>query len=362
MRVLHCIASFSGGGAEARLATLCEAAERHPDILFHVAYVRGGPNLKRVENTGTRLHPLHARGNYDPRLVREIATVIRENKINMVQTWMPMMDVFGGAAAHLAGRPHVLSECSAGALYPATWKNWLRRLLGRKASAIVANSEEGLRYWRGLVPEDKLHLIGNPLDLERLTATAAIDDGRFQEVAKGKKLLLYAGRFTEAKNLPCLCDALDRLLRVRTDVNVAFFGIGEKLEELTTRLRKWTPERVRFMGFSDELPSWLKRADAIVSLSKVEGLPNIVLESAVLRVPQVLSDIPQHRAAVGDEGAFFCSPASPDDVCAQLQSALDDVQSGDRKVAAAYERVAQYDMQKIINAYAQLYRTLSAEP
>jgi glycosyltransferase involved in cell wall biosynthesis len=128
---------------------------------------------------------------------------------------------------------------------------------------------------------------------------------------------------------------------------------------LENALRKWIPKRVTFMGFSNQLPAWLKRATAIVSLSTVEGSPNIVFEAALLRVPQVLSDIPQHRAAVGEDGAFFCSPASADQAAQAIKSALDHREERERKVAVAYTLAERSDPHEIILQYEELYRRVT---
>ena len=361
IRVLHCIASFSGGGAETRLATLCEAAEeRSESLAFHVAYVEAGPHLSRVEQTNAKLHPLRAQGHHDPRIVRQLSRILREEQIDLVQTWLPMMDVFGGMAALRNGRPLMLSECSGESLYGTTWKSALRKQIGRRAAAIVANSVQGLDYWRSQVAPGRLHLIGNPIDARRLQAVPAVNDHDYDAVARGKKLVVYAGRFTEAKNLGRMAEALDRVLTDRADVNVALFGEGEQRQVLENALRKWIPERVTFMGFSNQLPAWLKRAAAIVSLSTVEGSPNLVLEAALLRVPQVLSDIPQHRAAVGEDGAFFCSPASAGQAAQSIKTALDHREERERKVAAAYGQAERSDPHEIILQYEELYRRVSA--
>jgi glycosyltransferase involved in cell wall biosynthesis len=360
IRVLHCIASFSGGGAETRLATLCEAAEeRSEQLAFHVAYVEGGPHLARAERTNTKLHPLKARGHHDPRIVRQLSSILREEQIDLVQTWLPMMDVFGGIASLRNGRPLILSECSGESLYRTTWKNALRKQIGRRAAAIVANSVQGLDYWRSHVAPERLHLIGNPIDAPRLQAMPAVNDHDYDAVARGKQLVMYAGRFTEAKNLGRMAEALDRVLTDRTDVNIAMFGEGEQRQVLEDALRKWIPKRVTFMGFSNQLPAWLKRATAIVSLSTVEGSPNIVFEAALLRVPQVLSDIPQHRAAVGEDGAFFCSPASADQAAQAIKSALDHREERERKVAVAYTLAERSDPHEIILQYEELYRRVT---
>lgn len=359
LRILHCIASFSGGGAENQLATLCEAAEAHaPGLAFHVAHLYGGTHLERVNGTRTVVHSIQSRGHHDPRIVLSLAKIIRQNQIDIVHTWLPTFDVLGGVAARLSRRPMVLSERSSSECYDSDWTTTMRRSLGKRAAAIVANSPAGMRYWEKLARPERLHLIPNALDSRRLSNGAELTAEEMDIARRAPRLVVVAGRFTLAKNLKVLCDALDQIVRTRSDVNVLIFGDGELRGEVEQRLASTPPGRIQLMGFTSKLPAWLRAADLLISLSKFEGQPNVVLEAAFLRVPQVLSDIPQHQEAVTPNGAFFTPLDSPAQACEAVERCLDDRALREQKVAAAFSSVANLDRDRIIGQYEALYRSI----
>src|SRR5687768_12082661 len=68
-RVLHCIPSLAGGGAERQLAYL----SRELDALgwdVHIASVHEGPSLRLFAGSGATLHLIDtSRSKYDPRLL-----------------------------------------------------------------------------------------------------------------------------------------------------------------------------------------------------------------------------------------------------------------------------------------------------
>jgi hypothetical protein len=136
-RILHCIPTLESGGAERQLAYLARSlGERGVEI--HIALLRGGANLERARASGATIHFLAHRSHHDPALLLRLLRLMDEVRPDVVQTWVPQMDVLGGLAALWRGIPLVVSERSSATNYPANWKNRLRQTIGRRAACIVA--------------------------------------------------------------------------------------------------------------------------------------------------------------------------------------------------------------------------------
>ena len=70
-----------------------------------------------------------------------------------------------------------------------------------------------------------------------------------------------------------------------------------KTERLLATIRSaGLRERVIFAGFVDDVASWLKRAGAMVAVSRFEGHPNAVLEAMAAGLPVVVGRLPDHVA------------------------------------------------------------------
>ena len=59
-----------------------------------------------------RLHRIPARRSFDPRAALSIAEVLKRERIQVLQTWLRRMDIWGGVASGLAGVPWLFSERS----------------------------------------------------------------------------------------------------------------------------------------------------------------------------------------------------------------------------------------------------------
>ena len=66
IRVLHCIPSLLGGGAERQLCYLAAGLARRGHEV-HVAFQQDGPNFPLLQESGATLHRVPARRSFDPR-------------------------------------------------------------------------------------------------------------------------------------------------------------------------------------------------------------------------------------------------------------------------------------------------------
>lgn len=169
--------------------------------------------------------------------------------------------------------------------------NWLpaRRLyrsLYPRAHAIVSPTKSIAQEIGDAAPRARnlLHVISNPVNIERLRRRAASPK---RTVGNGLRLVC-AGRLTHQKGF-------DRLIKLVPDfpekTHITIFGDGPDelaLRSLLTGNNLKT--RVDIRGFTHDLPAWIAGADAFLLPSRWEGLPNVVLESLALGTPAIVSN------------------------------------------------------------------------
>src|SRR6267154_3450057 len=118
---------------------------------------------------------------------------------DIVQTWLPQMDVIGGSAALWNSVPWIVSErCNQDAYSRLSLSLSVRSRLVRYADAIVANSEGGASFWRERVGADlRVVRVGNAVDIDaiRSSSSSFFRETRFND----KNLVLVVGRFHAQK-------------------------------------------------------------------------------------------------------------------------------------------------------------------
>jgi glycosyltransferase involved in cell wall biosynthesis len=345
---------MAAGGAQRQLALLCRA-QVDLGCEVHVALRAGGISLSLLETSGAHLHWLSVRSNHDPRTIFDISEAITLVRPHIVQTWIPTMDVFGGIACFFRGQPWVCSERSGEGWYDVrSLRNRVRHWIGSKANAIVANSPSGVRFWRSLFPNSKtIHCIPNivkPPEVE-LAVERQLRE-RFRFIAVGR--LLSTKGFVEMIRL--FAAAVSEC--AGSDSELLIVGDGPEREPLLTLIeREKLRGRVSMVGEVHDVWPYLLGADAFLSFSRSEGMPNVVLEAAAVGLPLILSDIPAHRDLFDESEAWFVNVDQPDLAIGVLVSFMSKMDPKDR-VVRAKSKMALLSPYRIGELYLALYRKL----
>lgn len=349
MRILHLIPTLGGGGAERQLGLLAPALAQS-GVEIGVAYHGGGPNLDLLCRSTVDLFPLPRRGNYHPMQLWDIGSLVSRWRPDAIQTWLPQMDILGGMVAHFTRTPHILSERSSASMYADSLKIAVRTRMGRLARAIIANSQGGADYWYALGAHSQIIVIPN--------AMPPLKDDISPHPWPGKRYFVMAGRFSPEKNAVTAARALVMALEASPDMHAAILGDGPDREMVSAVVTASTvAQRVRMVGYSNDVNTWLRHAAAYVSSSYVEGHPNVVLEAAQALCPLILSDIPAHREAIG-EGAAYVAADDVAGYASALGFAIDAPVETARRIESARARVDMLALGTITERYALLYREL----
>jgi len=319
-----------------------------------VAYVHPGIHRTALEIGGVQLHHLRARNNHDPRIARELWSVIGRVGPDIVQTWLPQMDIVGGFVALLKRVPWVLSERSCADAYKTHFRDRIiRRQLGRWADGVVANSRAGYSLWHDSMPAAaNAHVVRNAVAVEAIATArrASLED--FGVRRKGPAVI-FVGRLTAEKNLPLLLKIADKVSRL-TAATFLVCGDGPLRGEVEDAVKSADArDRILILGQQDDVWPLMKASAAFVSTSTLEGQPNAVLEAMACECPLVVSDIPSHREFLGAETADFAF--TEDDFVRAILRALQGDPDVIARVNAARDQVEQYGARAAALAYETIY-------
>jgi len=353
-KVLHLIPTLEGGGAERQLAMLtAEQAARGWDV--HIALRRGhGVHAQLLRNSRVKIHVLGDLRNINPILFLRISTLMQQLKPDLVQTWLPQMDVTGGAASLWNGVPLILTERASKLAFDSlNLMTWLRRQVGRRAKAVVANSATGAGYWKSVSPKNTiLKIIPNAVDVGAIQSVAPVSSELTQ---KDQKMILVVGRLSHQKAVDIVLKAIPQLID-REEVRVIIMGDGPlrlELERLIETLK--IRESVVMLPFQSEWWGWLKSANCLVSMSRYEGNPNVVLEAMAAGCPLIVSDIPEHREILTDASASFVPGENSVKLAAAIEKLFADPDSARGKSELAKKYVDRLTIQRAADDYEELY-------
>jgi len=294
-RILLVLPSLERGGGERVMLQLARsfiAAGRE----VHLAVLLGGGPLRGEVPDAVVLHELipagRARGFWlawqaFPRLVSLMRTT-QPDAVLSTMTGTNLLTVLACKRSHGHARL-VLREASSLVNAPGFFKRGAMRWLYPCADMVVAVSRGVAEDLQGLgVPDDRIRVIHNPVDRDRLRYLAGI--GPVLPGLEGAPYVIALGRLTEAKDYPTLLRAY-ATSQLRHSHRLVIVGEGEERAKLETTARQLgIADQVLLPGAMDNPFRVLAGASLLVLSSRWEGYPNVLLEALALDVPALATD------------------------------------------------------------------------
>jgi glycosyltransferase involved in cell wall biosynthesis len=221
------------------------------------------------------------------------------------------------------------------------------------------------------IPEERLTILGNGIDLERFDPTrftdAEVEAARKELGAEGPDDVVVGavGRLVREKGYPELFRAAAALRADHPTLQVAVIGPDDddKVDGLDAGDRaRAAVAGVRFLGHRADVDALYPGMDLLVLPTHREGFPRAPMEAAAFGVPVVATDIRGCRQAVDHDVTGLLVPAhNPDALARAIARLADDRALRARLGAAARAKaVRDFDQLRCVDLTAGTYARLLA--
>ena len=296
------------------------------------------------------------------RLARRLA---RESKIDLIHAHCVLPD---GFAAVLLGRKMNLPVvCTAYGseirLYPRRSRltRWATKWALRRIGCVIAVSQDLRETIFSMVGTRQVEVIHNAADPATFTPLQKGEARAKLDLPRDKRIILFVGNLVPVKGIEYLLEAM--ALLPRQDFLLCLVGDGELKTALASQARRLgIAQKCRLVGRRPhaEVPWWLSAADCLVLSSLSEGLPTILAEAMLCRVPIVATAVGGIPEIVSDGSSGLLVPVKDP---AALARGVDAVLMNDARVCTMVEHAesrAKSDLTWELNArkVLALYRDL----
>ena len=268
------------------------------------------------------------------------------------------------------------------------WKS-LIKLLYHRADLVVAVSEDIRQdlIANFKVSPERIKVIYNYYDLEHLATQASQPVTAFPAASPTSPVITTMGRMNHQKGQWHLIRAFSQVRRALPDARLVLLGEGQyqaRLQQLAADYG--LQDAVQFAGFQANPHAWIAKSSVFVLPSLYEGFPNALAEAMACGVPVIAADchsgpreilapnevepesIPYgvHPGRFGllypvDSSELFDSTAPLTDAENQLAQLLiqflQDPQQQAEYRQKALERISQFDIRSIVQAWEELINT-----
>jgi len=368
IRVLHVVDGYRMGGAENKLLELIQQLnhDKYEILLANVGPT--GPLESRFRTLDIEIFEFPRKFAFDPTPCLSLFHLIRERKIQVVQTTLFWADFIGTIAAKCARVPLILSWETVSHEGDPYHNNFQRRngykLMAKFADLIVAVSHEVKTSLikRRNIPAEKIQVIHYGVDLQKfhpngkavrqnLRQSFDVDDNDF--------LIGIVARLEPWKGHDIFLEAFATLSEKYPNVKVIFVGDGSLRANLEQIVRdRSLQNHVRFLGVRNDIAEILNVIDLFVLPSRPgEGLPNVLLEAMACRKPVVataVGGVPE-LVASGKNG-YVVESGNVEELASALERVISDRAHLNELSENALQTVTgEFSLQKQLTAFEKIY-------
>ncbi|WP_406693553.1 glycosyltransferase [Singulisphaera sp. Ch08] len=375
-KIVHIINSLEFGGAEMMLANLLARSDRDRFDPVVVLLIKDLTLADRIERLGIPIRVIGMKpGIPDPRGILSLARLLRQEKPQLIQTWMDHSNLIGGLATRLAGvTPLVWGIHHSNHLPGYTKRSTLltvsacARLSRRVPTRIICCSEHAraLYVQRGFMAA-KITVIPNGFDTEayRPDPSARLAVRRELGVEPETPLVGLVARFDPLKDHQTFLLAAGALKDRHPKAHFLLCGEGvdDRNIALTSTIRSLGLEnRCHLLGPRRDIPRIQASLDITASSSISEAFPLTVGEAMACGTPCVVTDVGDSALMVGDTGRVV-----PPRDHAALADALGDIlslspaQRFAMGEAARRQTVSRFDLSAVTRRYENFYDSIIAD-
>ncbi len=300
--------------------------------------------------------------------------VCRREKFDVVHTHTLLPGIAGRVAARLAGIPAVVHTFHSWPLHKPRSKAFtivykaLELLAAFFAHIILFQNSDDMRCWSQIpgMPKNKALLIGNGINSQDVIS-------RVQPYARSlvrsefgieddATVIIMVARLELYKGHRMLLNALQQITST-TDhkISALFVGIGDDrplIEEEVNRLG--LKDIVYFTGYRLDVPNLLAASDIGVLTSSYEGIPRALMESMVLGIPVIATNVPGSRTLIRtDENGLLVNQDDIPGLVEAIKCLIESPSFASRLAKTGKQTIlSEYDEHSVVTRVERIYRNI----
>ena len=174
-------------------------------------------------------------------------------------------------------------------------------------------------------------------------------------------LMVNVGGLTPEKNHEGLLNIFSQVKQKIPNARLAIVGDGKLRGLLENRIREMgLVNHVFLLGFRSDALAWIRAADLFVLPSLIEGLPGVILESFMLKVPVVANNVGGiSEVVMNKHTGLLINPDKPEKFVEACLSLLENKNTGESLVENAYTLVKEkFSNEAIAIRFEKFYKQL----
>lgn len=208
--------------------------------------------------------------------------------------------------------------------YQQMWWSILRGRLAYKIIAVSRGAKRRMVEWFGY-PANKIEVIHHGIRLTNFSPDTAVRKKMREQfgIPGDDTVIISTSRFSEGKRVDRILGAFENIHDEFPYTWLLFVGEGPLKTQLEDRAQRGgCKERIKFLGFQQQVLDFLRMSDIFVLSSDWEGLSNAMLEAMATGLVTVVTKVPGADDAIVDGENGFLAECSQEGMIEGLTRAL----------------------------------------
>lgn len=296
---------------------------------------------------------------------KKIKEICKENKYNILHCHSPI----GGVLARLAFKK--IRKTGGKLIYTAHGfhffkgapiKNWLifypiEKFCSRYTDCLITINKEDYKRAQKFKAKEVKYIPGIGIDTEKIKNIKRDREILKKFGIKNEVVLVSVGELSDRKNHKVILEALEK---IEDDYIYIICGQGEKKEELVNISKKLKIQnKVKFLGYRQDVKEILKASDIFCFPSKQEGLPVALMEAMASGLPVVCSNIRGNSDLIEEKkGGYLLECDNSYEFLIKLHELINNDSLRKEMGEFNLEKIKDFDRKKVNNLMEEIYSEL----
>lgn len=362
--ILHIIDTTGPGGAE---TVFIDLASRLPKDKYRSVVVIRGKGWVYDELCRHSIEPilLDARGSFNLKYLLGLRRIIRDEKVDVIQSHLLGACVYSSLAGLLTGTPVIATfhgEVDIGEDERFKALKFGAINLGAKNVIAVTDSLRDDLLNRTSLAQKKIKIIYNGVDTAKFIRPRSSAIREKFGWHKDELIIGSLGNIRSAKGYDILLQTAALLQNSNKSFRFVIAGGAKEKDKLLIKLMAKREElaledKVHFLGFIDDPAEFLASIDFFLSSSISEGLPLSAIQAMVAELPMIVTRCGGYEGLISDhENGMLVKVSDPQALADTIDRVANDA-ALQSKIASNAKRYAMstFDVQVMLDAYQSVY-------
>jgi glycosyltransferase involved in cell wall biosynthesis len=368
--ICHVSEGSAWAGAEVHVATLLRVLSKCPEIALHAIVLHDGRLAHELRSFGVAVQVVSERQKSFLRVISECSVFVKSRNIQILHSHNYKENLIALSLSHLCNVPHLVRTQHG---HPEPYsivrnmKHWCvlnaDRLAAKYTAAqIVSVSSDLGEYWKKHADPQNVTVLRNAVDFERVSSGFSPAEAKQRlGITADSFVVGIAARLERIKRHDLFVATAKYLAERLPKSNFVVAGGGRQKESLRQLiLESGLQERVALLDERNDVYDVLRAMDILLICSDHEGIPMVMLEAMVLRVPVVARKVGGIPEVIQDGVSGILVPSdSPADLGQACLAMFSNPRLRESLAQVAYDEIhRRYSPEKHARTIVKLYQSL----